>query len=125
MTDVQVSPGHPGDDIDVNETVFLHDTESSADWKLLGGTRVPREGEITIEVVVQVGRGGNEQAEVEARALDLAVAVEEAVRDDQTLAGSVRVAGVAEVKQTNVKPAERAAWLSQVVLTVTAEARIN
>jgi hypothetical protein len=126
MADVQVTAGHPGDDVDVNETVFLHDCESSADWKLLaGGTIPPREAELTIEVVVQVGRLGNEQDSVRARALELAAVVEEATRDDFTLGGTVRVAHVEEVKQTTVRPESRAAWLCQVVLTVLAEARIS
>lgn len=126
---VQVTGGHPGDDIDVNATVFLHDASSEpADFGTLGsglGGIPKRDTTVGIDVVVQVGEGGNDQQGVEDRALDLAAAVELGVRDDVTLGGTVHAARVRTVRQTNIKPENRQAWLTQVVLRVEGDTRVS
>lgn len=126
---VQVTARKAAEDTNVNETVFLDGSSIDRGEHVAFGSpgSSSRSGRLSIEVVVQVGRGGNEGNWASERALALAVEVEEAVKDDYSLGGSVgpHAALVTRVEDTTFKAEGRNVWLSQVVVQVESETRVR
>lgn len=123
LASVQVSYGHPGDRIDPHESVFVDEVVVQQDWETMGGSSRRRKEDFTIEVVVVVGREGQAQQVAEARAWVLVEEVEQAVRADLTLQGTVMFAGLTDATQTNFAGPQ--GWVSQVVCKVTCRAQVT
>jgi len=123
LAGVQMSAGHPGDNIDVNETIFTDSIVATQDWETMGGSTRRRREDFTIELIVIAGKAGVDQAGAEARAWVLLEECELAVRADVTLAATVIFAGITSMKQTNGKGSQ--GWVSQIVAEVTCRAQVH
>lgn len=103
------------------ENIHVSNARSESDWSALG--RGHRHEQVTVEVVVQVIREGDDQRATEERMWALAAEVENALAADPTLGGVVRghprPASVTSLKQNNSIAGDR--WVSDVTLEVTAD----
>lgn len=122
LAGVQVGWGHPGSELNVDQTVFVDSVKQKSDWQGLG-RRLPASDNFTIEVVVLVHRGGNDQKTAELRAWELRGFCAAAVRGDVRLGDTVDWARMEDGDQTNFHT--RHGWLTQIVSLVACTARIR
>lgn len=129
---VQTGWGHPGDNIDPNETLFVDRVKVTQDWDGFGGaptaptTRVKRVETFTIEIVAIVGRTGNsatDQYDAEQRAWALMEECELAVRADITLQGTVLYAGITDFDETTSKGPQ--GWVALITAKVACKAQVR
>jgi hypothetical protein len=91
LTGVQVFRGHPGDTVQP-ELVMIGKVTLEQEWAALGARR--KDEAYTVAVTVQVVQAGTDQDVVTERAYELVAAIEDALRNDVTLGGAVRVSEV-------------------------------
>lgn len=119
LAGVQIEWAHPGAHIR-DEAVYLGDTDDTQDAVYLGNRA--RRQRYVVEVVVTVLRRGNDPRAAEERCWELVAEVEDAVRDDPQLAGSVDVAQVGRIRQRNFPGAQER--VAEAIVEVAVESRI-
>jgi hypothetical protein len=104
------------------EYVWLYEAQAERDWKTIGPQPVPLKENVTVELRVFVSKGTDKQKPSEERAFEIAEAVENALRDDPDLNGTLLHQRVEKLRQQQLVPDQRRT--SHVLMTVSGEARI-
>jgi hypothetical protein len=106
---------HPG-----NENVVVGKITVDQEWGSLGAVNPRRDEDIDIDVVVQVALGGTDEFACEARAWEIAAAIQTVLAADLTLGGAVRYARPSRIELEPEPFAD--GRLSTLALTVTCRA---
>ncbi|HWH27577.1 MAG TPA: hypothetical protein VNU26_01220 [Mycobacteriales bacterium] len=119
MPGVQVVRGHPGDTIEDELVQVGRVRAGRQEWAALAADKRPRDEHYSIEVYIQVLGPGRPQDEVTERAYELMALVDQQLRNDPTLGGTVRSCQLSDFEDDETPYEEgRAA-------TVTVQVRCN
>jgi hypothetical protein len=122
LTGVDVRWGLPAQTPDVTERVYVGDADNiDREWAALGGQRVNED--YVLQVIVETFQFGDDQRATEERFWVLVNEVEQALRGDLRLAGTVREAGLDGVTDQKVGPTDEG-WGATGVVRIRCQARI-